>query len=138
MAILVFIIDYFQEKLTWQNFSKNPKNTILGPFWDILPKFGPKMNFPGKKASVSFSIFELPTNVPKIRKPNEPFLRKLLDEHTKSQFISLISLWDTGNFRVLRLIEKSCNLTGQEHFGPYLRNQNFLKYEICSNIQELQ
>ena len=56
----------------------------------------------------------------------------------KSSFISLISLSDTTNFRVLQLIEKSCNLIGQEHFGPYLRNQNFPKYEICSSIQQLQ
>ena len=66
--MLVFIIGYFQEKLTSQNFSKNPKNPILGPFGALLPKLGPKMNFPGKKGSVSFSIFELPTIVPKIRK----------------------------------------------------------------------
>ena len=45
----------------------------------------------------------------KSEKPNEPFLRKLLDGHTKNQFISLTSLWDTANFRVLQLIEKSCN-----------------------------
>ena len=67
-AILVFIIDYFQEKLTSQNFSKNPKNSILGPFEALLPKLGPKMNFLGKKGCVSFSIFEIPTIVPKIRK----------------------------------------------------------------------
>ena len=29
---------------------------------------------------------------------------------------------------------KILNLTGQECFGPYLRNQNFSKYEICSSI----
>ena len=32
VTILVFIIDYFQQKLTSQNFSKNPKKPILGPF----------------------------------------------------------------------------------------------------------
>ena len=68
VTILVFIIDYFQEKVTPQNFSKNPKNTILGPFWVLFPKLAPKMNFPGKKGSVRFSIFELPTIVPKITK----------------------------------------------------------------------
>ena len=30
------------------------------------------------------------------------------------------------------LIKKSCNLIGWEHFGPYLRNQNFPKYGICA------
>ena len=29
------------------------------------------------------------------------------------------------------LIKGSCNLTGWEHFGPYLRNKNFPKYGIC-------
>ena len=66
--ILVFIIDYFQEKLAYLNFSKNTRNPILGPFWVLLSKLGPKMNFPGKRGSASFSIFELPTTVPKIRK----------------------------------------------------------------------
>ena len=42
----------------------------------------------------------------------------------KTSFISLISSWDTANFRDLRLIEKSHKLTGQGHFGPYLRNQS--------------
>ena len=67
-AILIFIIDYFKEKLISQNFSKNSKNPVLGRFGALLPKLGPKMNFPGKKGSVSFSIFELPTILPKIRK----------------------------------------------------------------------
>ena len=68
ITILAFIIDYFQEKLTSQNLSKNPKNSILGSFEALLPKLGPKMNFLGKNGSVSFSISELPTIVPKIRK----------------------------------------------------------------------
>ena len=67
-TILILIIDYFQEKLTPQNFSKNPKNPISGLFVALLPKLRPKMNFPGKKGSVSFSIFELSTIVLKIRK----------------------------------------------------------------------
>ena len=57
-------------------------------------------------------------------------MQKLLEWHTKNQFISLISLWDTANFIVLRLIEKSSNLIGQKYFGPYLRDQNFPKYEF--------
>ena len=67
MTVLVFIIDYFQEKLASQNIFKNPKNAILRAFWALLSKLGPKMNFPGKKASASFSIIELPTIVSKIR-----------------------------------------------------------------------
>ena len=35
----------------------------------------------------------------------------------------------------IRLIKKSCNLIGWEHFGPYLRNQNFPKtWDLCRNI----
>ena len=30
------------------------------------------------------------------------------------------------------LIKKSYNLNGWEYFGPYLRKQNFPKYEICA------
>ena len=48
-TILVFIIDYFQEKVTSQMFSENPKNPILGPFGALLSKLGLKMNFPGKR-----------------------------------------------------------------------------------------
>ena len=37
----------------------------------------------------------------------------------------------------LQLIQKSCNLIGREHFGPYLRNQIFAKYGICAGTQQL-
>ena len=58
----------FPRKTNITKFFKKSQNPILAPFWALLPKLGPKMNFPGKKGSVSFSIFELPTIVPKIRK----------------------------------------------------------------------
>ena len=35
------------------------------------------------------------------------------------------------------LIIKACNLLGWEHFGPYLRNQNFSKYGICAGTQQI-
>ena len=35
------------------------------------------------------------------------------------------------------LIKKSCNLIGWEHFGPYLRNQNFPRYGICAGTQQI-
>ena len=84
IIILGFIIDYFQEKLTWQNFWKNLQNPILGPFWSLLPKCGSKMNFSGKRA---LSVFQYLNYLPlcqKSEKPNEPFLRKLLDGHIKN------------------------------------------------------
>ena len=33
--------------------------------------------------------------------------------------------------------KKSYNLIGWEHFGPYLRSQNFPKYGICAGIQQI-
>ena len=99
-----------------------------GPF---LSKFGQKWIFLEKRSHY-MPLCQKSVN------PNEPFLRKLLDRHTKNQFIPLISSWDTASFGVLPLIVKSRNLIGQENFGPYLRNQNFRKYEICSSIPQLQ
>ena len=56
ITILVFILDYFQEKLMPEFFKTPEKKYIymwhhFGPF---LPKFAQKMNFLRKKASVSF------------------------------------------------------------------------------------
>ena len=34
----------------------------------------------------------------------------------------------------IKSIQKSYNRTGRENFGPDLRNQIFLKYEICARI----
>ena len=100
------------------------------PILGHCAQIGTKNEFPRKNPLSFFSIFGLPKNQKK--KANEPFLRKLSEVHTKNQFISLISLWDTANSRVLQLIEKSCNLIGQQHFGPILAepelwnlNQNY-------------
>ena len=105
-------------------FKKSPK-----PYFRPI-QIGAKNEFSRKKNALS--IYKYSNYLPlcqKSEKTNEPFLRKLLERHTKTQFISLISLW---------FIEKTCNLIGQENFGPYLRNQNFSKYEMCSSIKELQ
>ena len=48
-ATLVFILDYFQEKL----FEKI-QNPILEPFWALFAQIWAKTNFPGKKGSASF------------------------------------------------------------------------------------
>ena len=109
--------------------------SILGPFAQIWAK----NEFSWKKGLYQFFNIQIIYYCAK----NQKNLMRHSSEHCwtdtpKTSFISLISLWDTANFRVLRLIEKSRNLIGQEHFGPYLRNQNFPKYEICSSIQELQ
>ena len=65
ITILVFILDYFQEKIKTDFFKKK---TILGPFWPSFAQIWTKINFPGRKGSVSFQIFQLSTTVPKIRK----------------------------------------------------------------------
>ena len=102
ITILVFILEYFQEKPTWQNFLKNPKS-YFGSFLGFFCLNLGKNKFPWKK---------------------------------KTQLCLMSHSWE--NFRVLRLIAKSHNLMGEEHFGPYLKNQSFPKYEICSSIQQLQ
>ena len=45
-----------------------------------------------------------------------------------------ISLFD-GFVLEIWLIKKSCNLTGWEQSGPYLRKQNFPKYGICGRTK---
>ena len=104
----------FQRKQRRKNFQKNKKNLFWSHSGPFLPKFGQKWIFLEKKV---LSVFQYLNYL--------PFLRKLLDGHTAS-------------FRVLRLIEKSCNLIGQEHFGSHLRNYNFPKYKSGSTILQLQ
>ena len=87
ITILVFIIDYFIEKyhIIFQKKSQKP---YFGRILDTFAQIGYKNEFFWKKGSFSFSIFELPTIVPKFRNTiPEPFLRKLLERHTKNQFI---------------------------------------------------
>ena len=51
-TMLVFILDYFREKLMPKFlYFKNP---ISGTFWALFAQIWAKMNFPGKKCSVSF------------------------------------------------------------------------------------
>ena len=58
ITILVFITDHFQEKLTSQNFSKNPKKPYKGPILGPFAQIGAKNESSWKKGYVSFSIFE--------------------------------------------------------------------------------
>ena len=71
-TVLFSILDYLQEKLIKIFFKKSKKNIIFGPFGQIWTK----MDFPGKRGSVSFWIFRFSPIVPKIRKIIGPFLRK--------------------------------------------------------------
>ena len=54
ITILVFDLDYFQEKLMTKLFKKSPKKTILGPFWALFPTFGQKCIFQEKRALLVF------------------------------------------------------------------------------------
>ena len=136
ITILVFILDYFQEKPTRQNFSKNPKS-YFGPILGLFcPNLGKNKFFWKKRLRQFFNIRIIYHSA-----KNQLWLvisKKTVGWIQQKRVIEFISSRDTANFRFLRLIEKSHNLLAQEHFGPYLRNQNFPKYEICSSIQQLQ
>ena len=88
-------------------FKKSIKPYFWGHSGPSLPKFGQKWIFLEKRALPVFQYSNYLPLCQKSVKPSEPFLRKLLNGHTKNQFIPLISSWDTPNFRVLWLIEKS-------------------------------
>ena len=51
-----------------KNSSENAKNPILGLFWAIFAQIWGKMNFPGKKGSDNFEIFQLSTMVKNLKK----------------------------------------------------------------------
>ena len=75
----------------FQKFPKTLFRAHPGPF---CPIWGQKWIFLEKRA---LSVFQYSNYLPlcqKSEKPNEPFLRKLLEGHTRNQFISLISFWD--------------------------------------------
>ena len=77
---LVFILDYFQEKLMITFFKKSPKHYFLAMFAQIWAK----MNFPEIKDSVfKYSIY-LPF-CQKSEKNNKPFLKKMLKWKTDRQ-----------------------------------------------------
>ena len=61
-------------KNKWQNFPKNTKYPIFGPF---LPKFGQKWIFHKNRAPSLFSMS--PTSCKKSEKINKPILRKTLN-----------------------------------------------------------
>ena len=116
----------FRRKTNMTKFFKKYKKTYFGP---ILGTFCPNLDknkFPWKKGLCQF------LNIRIIYRCDKNQLNLMSNswencwtDTPKTSFIPLISSWDTANFRDLRLIEKSHKLTGQGHFGPYLRNQSF-------------
>ena len=76
VTILVFILDYFQEKLTIKVFKKSKKPYFGGHF---VSQIWLKINFRGNRA---LSLFKYSNYLPwcqKSEKTNEPFLRKMLN-----------------------------------------------------------
>ena len=67
IIMLVFILDYFQEKLMTKFFIKKQKTFFWDHFGPFCPNFD-KKEFLCKKGSVNFSIFQLSTIAQKIRK----------------------------------------------------------------------
>ena len=87
ITMLFFILDYFQEKLTWQNFPKNSENPILRPLWALFAQIFAQMNFPGKKRLCQFLNISIviASLCQKSEEINEPFLRKMLNCWTSRQ-----------------------------------------------------
>ena len=56
---------------------------------------------------------------------NHPLSSLNLYQHTKNYPNSSFCPWDIA-------ILKSCNLIGQELFGPYFKNQNFGRHGVCA------
>ena len=59
---------------------------------------------------------------------NQLLVLMSLYQHAKDQACHHFSL-EIFDLKILQ--------SDQEHFGSYLRNQNFTKHEICSRIQQL-
>ena len=90
----------FPRKTNMAKFLKKSQELYFGAILGAFPQIWAKNEFSWKKTLPVFQYLNYLPLCQKSEKPNEPFLRKLLDGHTKNQFIALISLWDTANFRV--------------------------------------
>ena len=71
IKILVFILDYFQEKLITK--------FTLEQFGALFPKIEVKMNFTGKKGCLILNIPIIYHCAESQKKTNDPFLRKMLN-----------------------------------------------------------
>ena len=106
---------------------KKPKKPFFAaiPLGNFCPSLGQKWIFLEKR---TLSVFQYSICLPlcqKSEKSNEPLLGKLLDGHTKNKFISLTSLWETANFKVLQLIEKSRNPDWPREFWAISQEPEF-------------
>ena len=107
-----FLLKLFSRKTSMTKFFKKSNKSYFGLILGLFcPNLG-KKKFSWKKELCQF------LNI------------GIIYHCAKNQLNLMNHSWE--NFRVLQLIEKSHNLIGQTHFGSYLRNQNFTKYETCS------
>ena len=67
VTITVFILGFFPRK-TNKIFQVIPKTLFWGTLWAFFSHIWTKMNFPGKKGSISFFTFHISTTMQKIRK----------------------------------------------------------------------
>ena len=52
-------------------------------------------------------------------------------------FVSKYKISDFSSFSSGDIIDLKIHLIGQEHFDSHLRNQNFVKHEMCVSLQQL-
>ena len=76
LTILVFILDYFQQKLMTKVFKKSKKPCFGAICGSFCPNLG-KNKFSRKKGLCQLSNIPIIYIVQKIKKTNEPFLRKM-------------------------------------------------------------
>ena len=77
-AILVSILDYFQEKLMAKFFKKSKQNLLLGHFGPFLPRFGQKWIFLEKRALSVFRYSNYLSSSQKSAKTVEQFRRTVI------------------------------------------------------------
>ena len=89
IKILVFTLDYFQEKLMTRFFKKSKKLYFgaMWPFWACghFAQIWAKMNFPRKKSLSVFKYSNYLSSCQKSEKTNMPFLGKMLNWRMNGQ-----------------------------------------------------
>ena len=111
IAILVFILNYFKEKRKTKFSTKSKKTLFWGHLGPLLPKFGQKWIFLGKRPW-QFLIFQSSTIVPKIKKKLRSHSwenTKLTDAHTNRQSETDRQQWFYRTPHRTRVLRKTCN-----------------------------
>ena len=108
ITILVFILDYFQEKLVTKFKKKSKKRyfeAILVPFCTNL----------GKSRTISLNKT---IQILNLLNSHQHAQNQILSSFYPRDMVHLKMLWSNWS----------------RAFAPYLRDQNFIKYEICLSI----